>query len=135
VFGKLIDMVDKFLGIFRPLVILKNLVTKPMTLKFPKESLEPVKDYRGRHSLELEKCVGCGICASVCPNNAIEIIEFNGKKHPRIHLGKCCFCGLCSEYCPTGALGMTSQAMISISDKSSAVYGPDRLSQPELSEK
>lgn len=123
------DTADKFFGIFRPLLIVKNLVTKPMTLAFPKESLELVKDYRGRHLLKLEKCTGCGMCVSVCPNNAIKIVEFNGKKCPQIHLGKCCFCGLCAEYCPANALKMTSQAMISISDKFSAVYGPDRLSQ------
>lgn len=121
----------RFLGVFRPLVIVKHLVTKPMTLKFPHESLKPVQDYRGRHILELEKCVGCGICASVCPNQAIELVESDGKKYPQIHLGKCCFCALCAEYCPRNAIKMTPQAMISLFDKSAAVYSPEKLSQPE----
>lgn len=128
--GKIRNMKDKILGILKPLVIDKYLTTKPMTLNFPTETLEPVEDYRGRHFLEMEKCIGCGLCARMCLNKAIEIIESKGRKYPQIHLGKCCFCGLCAEYCPTTALKMTSMAMISMFDKSEAVYGPDKLSQP-----
>lgn len=109
--------------------IIRILFKKPMTLKFPQESLEPVKDYRGKHFLDLGKCVGCGMCSRICPNEAIEMVEFNGKKSPQIHLGKCCFCALCVEKCPTKALTMTHEAMISLYDKSLAVYGPDKLSQ------
>ena len=119
-------------GLAKPVkVILRTLVRKPMTLKFPYESLEPVEGYRGRHSLNLEMCLGCGVCSMVCPNDAIEMVEFNGGKYPQVHLGKCCFCGLCTEKCPRKALTMTSEAMISLGDKSAAVYGPDKLSQPE----
>lgn len=122
--------IKRLMGILRPLVISKYLTTKPMTLKFPEESLEPVQGYRGRHLLKLEKCVGCGICVSVCPNEAIELVECMGERYPQIHLGKCCFCALCAEYCPRDALKLTPQATISVFDKSSAVYGPDKLSKP-----
>jgi formate hydrogenlyase subunit 6/NADH:ubiquinone oxidoreductase subunit I len=101
-----------------------------MTLKFPRESLEPVKGYRGRQFLDLKRCIGCGLCSMVCPNNAIDMVELDGKKYPQIHLGKCCFCGLCAEKCPTKALTMTTEAMISLHDKSFAVYGPNKLNQP-----
>lgn len=119
------------MSIFSPFTLIKNLFTKPMTLQFPYESLEPVEGYRGRQLLDLEKCIGCGTCKRVCPNNAIDIVEFKGKKYPQIHLGKCCYCGLCAEYCPKGALKMTSAAMISVMDKSSVVYNPEKLSKPE----
>jgi len=119
------------MSIFRPAAIMRNLFKGPMTLQFPYEALPPVEGYRGRHLLDLEKCTGCPVCSLACPNKAIELIELSeGKKYPQIHLGKCCFCGLCEEYCPRDALHMTAEAMISVMDKSQAIYGPDKLSQP-----
>lgn len=109
--------------------VLSTLFREPMTLKFPDESLKPVKNYRGKHLLHPERCIDCGLCVKICPNEAIEIVDFDGGRAPQIHLGKCCFCGLCEEKCPTKAITMTPEAMISITDKSSAVYGPDKLSQ------
>lgn len=124
------NLFKSIVGLIKPAkVILRILFKKPMTLKFPREFLEPVKGYRGKHFLNLEKCIGCGMCSRVCPNNAIEMVEFNGKKCPQIHLGKCCFCELCAESCPTKALTMTPEAIISFYDKSLAVYGPNKLGQ------
>ena len=117
------------MSIFRPAAITRNLFKKPMTLQFPYETLPPVEGYRGRHLLDMEKCTGCPVCSLACPNMAIELVEVNGKKYPQIHLGKCCFCGLCEEYCPRDAIHMTSEAMISVMDKSQAIYTPEKLSQ------
>ncbi len=126
-------------GIFKPLSIVKNLFKKPMTLQFPYQALPPVEGYRGRHLLDLEKCTGCPVCSLACPNKAIELVKVGEeekegkkveKKYPQIHLGKCCFCGLCEEYCPRDAIHMTHEAMISVMDKSQAIYTPDKLSQP-----
>lgn len=117
------------MSIIRPFSLLKNMILRPMTLRFPHESLPHVEGYRGRQWLDLEKCTGCPVCSTVCPNLAIELVEYAGKKYPQIHLGKCCFCALCVEYCPRGALQMTHEAMISIMAKDEAVYTPEKLSQ------
>lgn len=117
------------MSLIRPFSLFKNLFKKPMTLDFPFESLPAVEGYRGRQILDLEKCTGCPVCSMVCPNLAIELVEYNGKKYPQIHLGKCCFCGLCAEYCPRDALHMTQEAMITIMDTKEAVYTPAKLSQ------
>ena len=92
------------MSIIRPFALLKHMVRKPMTLRFPQEALPNVAGYRGRQWLDLEKCTGCPVCSTVCPNQAIELVEYQGKKYPQIHLGKCCFCALCVEYCPRGVL-------------------------------
>ena len=116
---------------FEPLKLLKNLFKKPMTLIFPMESLPPLEYYRGRQLLDPEKCVGCGMCSRVCPNDAIKMVEYGEKKCPEIHMGKCCFCGLCAENCPTKALEMTGDIFIAGYDKTFAVYDPEKLSHRE----
>lgn len=53
-------------------------------------------------------CMGCGICYSMCPENAItlEHVESVGIR-PRIDTSRCRSCGTCLETCP----GVTVQAV------------------------
>lgn len=47
------------------------------------------------------KCCGCTACASVCPKNAIEMVEDNeGFKYPKVDKTKCINCNLCEKVCP-----------------------------------
>lgn len=48
-----------------------------------------------------DRCVSCGICAEVCPVNAITM---NDENLPDINLDVCNLCGICIEKCPTGAI-------------------------------
>jgi len=66
-----------------------------------------------RYSLTLQKptCVGCQICKTICPKEAIEIQKHpktTGQKtpHPTINIQeqKCHYCGICSILCPYGAI-------------------------------
>lgn len=46
-------------------------------------------------------CTGCTACKSICPKNAIEMIEdIEGFKVPLIDQKKCINCGLCQKTCP-----------------------------------
>lgn len=56
-------------------------------------------------------CVGCEICRTVCPREAIKITRAEkklGEKTPRpaidIDLSKCHYCGVCNTICPFGAI-------------------------------
>ena len=106
--------------------LLKNLFKKPMTVQFPYESIPIPKGYRGEHQHNIDKCIGCGLCAKICPNKAIEMIEVKQqdgtiKKYPQIDLSKCCFCGLCQDVCPVKALILSKKIPSAVSDPRSII--------------
>ncbi|MHA1308763.1 MAG: NADH-quinone oxidoreductase subunit NuoB, partial [Candidatus Heimdallarchaeota archaeon] len=113
--------------------------SKPMTFNFPPE-MTVLDDTRGRHLLDLEKCRHCALCAKVCPNEAIEMVELATQdssdskpvKFPQIDFSKCCFCGLCVEVCPADALHMTNATIIVGPDNRKFVYSPEQLAQPPV---
>lgn len=55
---------------------------------------------RIRPLLRREHCIHCGICATVCPVNAIEMRE----GYPIIDRARCVSCLCCHEMCPPGAM-------------------------------
>lgn len=112
-------------------MLVKNMFSKPMTVKFPQESIPIPDGYRGEHKFDIDKCISCGLCANICPNRAIEMVEISDeyknkypKKYPKIDLGKCCFCGLCENICPRDALHLTKNFYLSTFDKSNVVRNP-----------
>lgn len=47
-----------------------------------------------------EQCTGCEACASVCPKQAIQMMDDgHGFLYPRIHQSMCVDCGLCISHC------------------------------------
>jgi len=54
----------------------------------------------GKFSVDV--CTQCGVCASVCPENAID--EVDGVY--LIDSGKCTNCGICAQECPFGVIIM-----------------------------
>ena len=108
---------DKKGSILSPFKAVNYLFKKPRTLRYPFEPKEPALRYRGFHLNDWEKCTGCGNCADICPNEAIEMVEIpelksrpeQGMKNerPKLDYGRCCFCGLCIDICPAGSLRLS----------------------------
>ncbi|WP_297477864.1 NADH-quinone oxidoreductase subunit NuoI [Thermococcus sp.] len=93
----------------KPWMGIKYLFKKPVTIKIPYEKVEPAPKYRGFHTLDWKKCVGCNFCGQICPARAIEMTWIEGEKrpHPKVDYGRCTFCQFCVDVCPTGALGFS----------------------------
>lgn len=50
-------------------------------------------------------CTSCGICAKVCPFNAI-VVDRRAKTPARVTAAACAGCGTCAAECPAGAITM-----------------------------
>lgn len=55
-------------------------------------------------AIDRYRCGYCGACVSVCPNDAIDLIE------TFIEIdGRCVDCGICTRACPMGALEIENE--------------------------
>ncbi len=95
-----------------------NFFRKPITIRYPEERTKRSARWRGLHRLNVDeagdlKCVACGLCAAVCPSQAIALIPYEeeGKTRYPIKFSidelRCVFCGFCQEACPKGAISLT----------------------------
>jgi NAD-dependent dihydropyrimidine dehydrogenase PreA subunit len=51
--------------------------------------------------LDRDKCIGCGLCAEVCPHS---VFELQDQKAQLVDLNACMECGACVTNCPTDAV-------------------------------
>ena len=115
-----------------------------VTTQYPEQKRVKPQRFHGRHVLNrypdgMEKCIGCELCAGVCPARCIYV---RGKENPadapvspgerygfvyEINMLRCIFCGLCVEACPTEAITMTQLFEMSVTDRQDAIYTRSEL--------
>jgi len=128
------------------LIVGKHLFRRPLTVRYPEEKRKlPVRS-RGRHYLTkwndgIDRCVGCELCAIVCPAQAIYVkpaenkqgdAHSHGERYAadfQINMLRCIFCGMCEEACPTGAIVLGGEYELSGYSRESLIYTKEMLTE------
>lgn len=128
------------------LIVFKYAFKSPVTFRYPEEKRKLPARSRGRHYLTrwsdgLERCVGCELCAIVCPSQAIyvkpaandpEAPNSHGERYAsdfQINMLRCIFCGYCEEACPTGAIILGNEYELASFTRQELIYTKDRLTE------
>ncbi len=91
------------MGLIKPLLYtLRELFKRPITVKYPYEKRDISPRVRNIHTLDRDTCQHCGICARMCPNNVLKMVD----GYPTADYRYCSFCGICLDACPTGSIQM-----------------------------
>jgi len=125
-------------------VTLRQMFKPRLTTEYPKVKREKPERQHGRHVLNryedgMEKCIGCELCAGVCPADCIYVRGLdNPPDHPvspgerygyiyEINYLRCIHCDLCVEACPTEAITESKLFEFSFTNRSDAIYTRDEL--------
>jgi heterodisulfide reductase subunit A2 len=57
-------------------------------------------------AVDVDKCIGCGLCEEVCAFGAIHLEEVDGIKRAKNIQASCKGCGICAASCPQQAIDM-----------------------------
>jgi NADH-quinone oxidoreductase subunit I len=108
------------------------------------EKIDKPERLHGRHVLNryedgMEKCIGCELCAAVCPAKCIHVRGAdNDPDNPtspgerfgwiyEINYLRCIHCDLCVEACPTEAITETKLFEFSFTNRKDAIYTKNEL--------
>jgi len=108
--------------------LLRTLLKKPVTRKYPFERRELPDRYRGKIVIDYDKCIGCSLCARFCPAIAIKMVfiesEKGRKRKPMVYVYRCIFCGQCSLVCPRKAISYSKEFELATYNKEELVVEP-----------
>ncbi len=125
-------------------VTFRKLFEDRVTAEYPEVKREKPERLHGRHVLNryedgMEKCIGCELCAGVCPASCIYVRGMDNPEDAPVSPGerygfvyeinylRCIHCDLCVEACPTEAITETKMFEFSFTNRSDAIYTRDEL--------
>ena len=131
-----------FLGGFK--VTLEQMARSRVTWQYPIEKKpKPIRQH-GRHVLNryedgMEKCIGCELCAGVCPADCIYVRGADNSPEDPVSPGerygfvyeinylRCIHCDMCVEACPTEAITESKLFEFSFTNRADAIYTKNEL--------
>src|SRR5262249_12097236 len=140
---KLYQIWTYFLVLF---IVLKYFFKRTVTIRYPEKKRKLPERSRGRHYLTkwedgLERCVGCELCAIVCPAQAIYVkpaenkpgdVHSHGERYAsdfQINMIRCIYCGYCEEACPTGAIILSNEYELSAFTREELIFTKEKLTE------
>lgn len=128
-------------------VTFRQMFQKPVTTEYligDGEKAPKPERLHGRHVLNryedgMEKCIGCELCAGVCPARCIYVRGADNDEMDPVSPGerygfiyeinylRCIHCDLCVEACPTEAITETKLFEFSFTSRRDAIYTKDEL--------
>ncbi len=95
--------------------VLRNMLKKPFTLKYPKKKSKVSVNFRGKIHVDRKKCIGCYLCQINCPTGAI-VVDKKSKK-AEVDQGLCILCSMCAEVCPVKCIYFTNDYETAVKDR------------------
>jgi NADH-quinone oxidoreductase subunit I len=131
--GQLVSAVGRAMG-----VTFRNLLRKPVTVRYPDTPREYPDRFRGILALTYdpetgeENCIGCRLCEYICPPQVIKVEMLKAEKRNyaktfTLELYACEFCELCVQVCPTDAIIMMKSFDLATGDRRELLLDKDRL--------
>ena len=134
------------MGFFKGFTITSKVLVaeSKVTFSYPDEKRPKAERFHGRHVLNryddgMEKCIGCELCAGVCPARCIYV---RGEDNPpdapvspgerygfvyEINFLRCIHCDMCVEACPTEAITESKLFEFSFTNREDAIYTKEEL--------
>ncbi|MBV9661397.1 MAG: NADH-quinone oxidoreductase subunit NuoI [Acidimicrobiales bacterium] len=128
------------MSFFKGFAVTGKLPFKPrVTVQYPEEKKPKAERFHGRHVLNryedgMEKCIGCELCAGVCPARCIYVRGADNPPHDPVSPGerygfvyeinflRCIHCDMCVEACPTEAITESKLFEFSFVNREDAIY-------------
>jgi NADH-quinone oxidoreductase subunit I len=125
-------------------VTFKNLFEDAVTTRYPHEKRPKPERFHGRHVLNryedgMEKCIGCELCAGICPARCIYVRGMDNPPDAPVSPGerygfvyeinylRCIHCDMCVEACPTEAITESKLFEFSFTNRDDAIYTKEEL--------